>query len=243
MPLFSWRSEHAAPPYRWDLRRVGWQLCEVGPDCRSERGQVLLIDGTGLGEALRFALFEAALHAGKLVLLGCDRADERARLLAAGCGEALPGDVELYELAARAGRLSLPKSSLPRQLMVGPIALDLFYRDARIGDRWLSLHPREFLLLWRLAECPGERVTRAQLFREVWRLRHVPETNSVEVHISRLRAKLAEVGLGELVRTDPLGGYCLDRALARHCLSRPLSAPSASMEDIEHAGFGEQIYQ
>ena len=90
------------------------------------------------------------------------------------------------------------------------LTLDLFHRDARQGERWLSLHPREFGVLWRLADEPGHRVSRVQLLRDVWRLNHDPETNSVEVHISRLRGKLAEFDCAGLVTTDPRGGYRLN---------------------------------
>jgi DNA-binding response OmpR family regulator len=99
---------------------------------------------------------------------------------------------------------------LPRCRTVGPLTLDLVHRDAHCCGAWLHLHPREFALLWRLADRPGACVTRAELWRDVWRLRHLPETNSVAVHISRLRAKLAAAGCGSLVETDPVGGYRLD---------------------------------
>jgi DNA-binding response OmpR family regulator len=89
----------------------------------------------------------------------------------------------------------------------------LLHRDARAGRAWLSLHPREFELLWRLAERPGERVSRARLLREVWRLEFEPGTNTVEVHVSRLRAKLAAAGITRLVETDPQGGYRLSQPI------------------------------
>ncbi|TMM46171.1 winged helix-turn-helix transcriptional regulator [Qipengyuania marisflavi] len=98
---------------------------------------------------------------------------------------------------------------MPRRLHAGPVELDLFHRDGRIEQTWLGLHPREFGLLWRLAETPFDRVTRRDLLTDVWRLDHVPETNSLEVHVSRLRAKLAISGAGWLVRTHPDGGYQL----------------------------------
>ena len=60
-------------------------------------------------------------------------------------------------------------------------------------------------MLWRLAERPGKPVTRATLLRDVWRLEFEPGTNSVEVHVSRLRSKLAQAGIRGLVETDPCG--------------------------------------
>lgn len=95
-------------------------------------------------------------------------------------------------------------------MLAGPILLDLFHRDARLHDTWLHLHPREFGLLWRMAETPCTRLTRQTLWRDVWRLRHEPETNTIEVHIYRLRRKLSAFGIDRLVITEPAGGYRLE---------------------------------
>ena len=142
-------------------------------------------------------------------MLGIEEPAERAALLTLGCAEALPATVGLHELEARARRVDEMFGMLPRWRAVGPLTLDLFHRDVRRGGRWLALHPREFGLFWRLADAPGQRVTRAQLLRDVWRLNYEPETNSVEVHVSRLRGKLAEFGCDGLLTTDPRGGYRL----------------------------------
>ena len=130
-------------------------------------------------------------------------------MLAHGLGEALSSLAALQELAIRLARLADKAGALPRSRPLGPVTLDLLHRDARAGERWLALHPREFALLWRLADAPGERVPRERLLRDVWRLAHVPETNSLEVHVSRLRAKLAVAQAAWLVETDPRGGYRL----------------------------------
>lgn len=143
----------------------------------------------------------------RLVLLGVDSGDERARLVGMGFGDALPGTITLPELAARAHKVAALAGQLPSERSVGPAVLDLRHRDARVGGTWLGLFPREFELLWRLSERPGERVTRRQLLKDVWRLDHDPETNRVEVHVSRLRSKLVTMGAGSLVRTDREGGY------------------------------------
>lgn len=152
---------------------------------------------------------EADRPAWRLLMLGVEEPSERAALLTLGCAEALPEAIALRELEARARRVDEMFGMLPRWRSVGPLTLDLFHRDARRGGRWLALHPREFGLLWRLADRPGRRVTRVQLLRDVWRLNHEPETNSVEVHVSRLRGKLAELGCAGLLATDPRGGYRL----------------------------------
>lgn len=99
---------------------------------------------------------------------------------------------------------------IPRFREAGHVTLDLFHRDGRVEDRWLGLHPREFELLWRLAEEPGQRMTKHQLLADVWRKNFEPETNSVAVHVARVRAKLHLFGLSHILATHPDGGYLLD---------------------------------
>ncbi|RDS76316.1 crotonase/enoyl-CoA hydratase family protein [Alteriqipengyuania lutimaris] len=96
----------------------------------------------------------------------------------------------------------------------GPLRLDLFHRDAACNGRWLALHPREFALLWRLAETPGRTVSQQDLLADVWRLSFEPGTNRVAVHIARLRRKLATVRLDPLIVTDG-AGYRFEPAAAR----------------------------
>ena len=93
----------------------------------------------------------------------------------------------------------------------GPLRLDLFHRDAHVRDRWLALHPREFALLWRLAETPDATVSQRALLQDVWRLPFEPGTNRVAVHVARLRRKLETVGLSAMIATDG-AGYRLDSA-------------------------------
>ncbi|MDC0886674.1 winged helix-turn-helix domain-containing protein [Altererythrobacter sp.] len=102
------------------------------------------------------------------------------------------------------------KDFVPRWVDIGPLTLDLFHRDARCGDEWLGLYPREFALFWRLAETPRMRLDRPTLLKDVWRIDHDPETNRLEVHVARLRAKLHLHRLAGLVVTDPAGGYRLE---------------------------------
>lgn len=105
---------------------------------------------------------------------------------------------------------------MPRFREAGDVTLDLLHRDGRVVDSWLGLHPREFALLWRLAEQPGVCVSRKQLLADVWRIRYEPQTNSLAVHVARVRAKLEPFGLSRLIATHPAGGYFLDPA-AGHC--------------------------
>jgi two-component system, OmpR family, response regulator len=201
LSLFGWVAAKADLPPQWDLRRAGWTLVPVAPVC--------LVDMRGPPAGVAPTQLIGAIDPRRCLFLGVDCGGERVRLLRGGCGEALPGTVELPELEQRVQRVAAARECLPRRRQVGPLTLDLLHRDARGERGWLALHPREFALLWRLAERPGELVSRARLLREVWRLEFEPGTNSVEVHVSRLRAKLAGAGIEGLVETDPQGGYRL----------------------------------
>jgi len=197
---FSWLGQRREPPPHWDLRKQGWTLAAQPP------GEVCLVDmrfGRSGGRSVQPGReCDPAL----CLFLGVTSGPERARLLESGAGDAI-ATAALPEIAARARRIAEGRDRLPRYRAAGPLTLDLLHRDARRADRWLALHPREFGLLWRLAERPGECVSRASLLREVWRIEFEPGTNTVEVHVSRLRAKLAAAGLRELVETAPRGGY------------------------------------
>lgn len=212
MAFFGWIADIQVPPAHWDLRDKGWLLCHGHAGCRAECRHVLICDTRSLDPAARLALAATDQPAWRLIMLGVEDPAERARLLSLGCAEALSADTGLHELEARTRRVGEMFGMLPRWRDIGALTLDLFHRDARHGSRWLGLHPREFGLLWRLADSPGQRVTRKQLITDVWRLNHEPETNSVEVHVSRLRAKLAGAGCEALVETAPEGGYRLARA-------------------------------
>ena len=231
MRYFGWIGREPDPPNRWDLRAAGWELCHGHHGRRAECRHILLVDGRALSPEQRQALADADRPAWRLLLLGVEQSLERAHLLTGGCAEALPGDTTFRELAVRARNVADMLGMLPRWRNVGPLVLDLFHRDARHLNRWIGLHPREFGLLWRLADRPGEVVSRRQLLEDVWRIRHDPETNSVEVHVSRLRSKLAGCDCASLVATVPEGGYRLaPEAEAPFMLRDPASAPDDALD-------------
>lgn len=149
-----------------------------------------------------------------MLLVGIDDPVDRARMLRLGFGEVTGTGIVLPELEARAIRLTELEETLPRYRRIEPLCLDLLAREAYVDDRPLGLHPREFNLLWRLADSPGCTVSKHSLVRDVWRMGFVPDTNSVAVHVSRLRGKLRTAGLKGIVQTAPSGGYCLRSAEA-----------------------------
>lgn len=199
MSRFGWVGKRREPPPQWDLRRAGWRLAPARP----ETADLCLVDMAGR----RAAAPPTVLDPSRCLFVGVPCPRERTTLLKAGAGEVVRPDLEIAELDQRARRVLASLERLPRARELGPLTLDLLHRDARAGERWLSLHPREFELLSRLAERSGERVSRARLLREAWRRDFEPGTNTVEVHVSRLRTKLAAAGLDRLVQTAPESGY------------------------------------
>lgn len=118
-------------------------------------------------------------------------------------------------VSAQSNEFPQDDTLIPRFREVWDVTLDLLHRDGRVDDRWIGFHPREFELLWRLAEQPGERLTRKQLLADVWRIHFEPETNSVAVHVARVRGKLDCFGLSAILQTHPDGGYLVKAPPAR----------------------------
>lgn len=209
MRQFRWRSGGPIPPYA-DLRRLGWQLLEAPGAGGEATACPTLVQPEGLAFADWLKVVGATPAERKwFVVLDLVDADERARMLRLGLGDALARDVSLEELEHRLLRLIDSAQNLPRYRILGLLRLDLLARDAFLAGRALGLHPREFELLWRLSDCPGEPVSAPVLLRDVWRLSFRPETNSLAVHVSRLRARLRQAGVDGLIETLPDGSYRL----------------------------------
>lgn len=224
---FGWWSRADWPPGGWDLRYDGWLIRRSGPrEAGNSERWPILVDWR---RATRPQFILQPGMACWLILLGVDSSAERARLIKSGFGEALDGQVDRQELVARVWRVAHRGQSMRRHLQAGPVTLDLFHRDGRVDNRWLGLHPREFALLWRLVEAEGERVSRHALLTDVWRLDHDPESNRLEVHVSRLRSKLAVFRLSWLVATDPRGGYRLHSRRPRSAFAFGM-APATAYE-------------
>jgi two-component system OmpR family response regulator len=227
MRQFRWHSAGPIPPGS-DLRRLGWQLREAPDACGDGEPHPLLVRPEGLvfGEWLRLA--GATPDDRKwMVMLEVADGQERARLLRLGFGDALAPGLTLEELEQRVLRQIEQAQSLPRSRRHGSVRLDLLAREAFVAGRALGLHPREFALLWRLADHPGEPVGPAELLGDVWRLAFRPETNSLAVHVSRLRAKLRLSGVDGLIETMPDGGYCLQ---PRPAPALPLADPNLILD-------------
>nr|WP_276592574.1 MULTISPECIES: response regulator transcription factor [unclassified Methylobacterium] len=136
-----------------------------------------------------------------LVLSALGDVDERIRGLRAGGDDYLAKPFALGELAARIeALLRRPVDSRETLLRVGSLEIDLIAGTGRRGARNLELLPRELKLLAYLMRAPGQIVTRAMLFEEVWNYRFTPKSNLIDVHLGRLRRKLEACGGPPLIQ-------------------------------------------
>lgn len=213
-----------APPAACDLRLRGWRLtrCAAVGDCAA--AIPLLAPWLGIDPAIWMELAgaPAALRA-RTVFVGVGDSAERAMLLRGGFGDAVASGAGLGEVALRLARALARSMCQSRSRRFGAVELDLLSRDALVGGRRARLFPREFALLWRLAEDPGQPVAADTLRREVLDLRFRPETNALQVHISRLRHKLRVAGAGGPIETLPGGSY-------RLAGEPPVAAPPRAIE-------------
>ena len=88
--------------------------------------------------------------------------------------------------------------------------MDLISRVVRRQTREIDLQPREFQLLEYLMRHAGQSVTRTMLLEKVWEYHFDPQTNVIDVHISRLRAKIDKGFDRPMLQTVRGAGYCLD---------------------------------
>ncbi len=137
--------------------------------------------------------------------------DDRVRGLKAGGDDYLTKPFVFSELLARVeallrrGRAAGP----PTRLVVGDLEMDLLSRTVRRRNRRIDLQPLEFRLLEFLMRHAGEVVTRTMLLEGVWDYHFDPQTNVIDVHVSRLRQKIDKPFDTALIRTVRNAGYML----------------------------------
>ena len=164
------------------------------------------LDGLEIIKHLR----AAGLQTPVLVLSALESVDERVRGLQAGGDDYLGKPFSMEELIARVESLARRALQAPKtRLNVADLELDLLNRTAKRGGRVLELTSREFRLLEVLARHAGQVVTRAMLLETVWNLHFDPETNIVDVHISRLSQTVDRDFDQPLIHTVRGAGYSM----------------------------------
>jgi two-component system, OmpR family, response regulator len=146
-----------------------------------------------------------------LVLSALASLDERVRGLRGGCDDYLTKPFAFEELLARLEALGR-RASLPENahvLVVGDLSIDTRARRALRGGKPIALQPREYQLLEYLVRHRGEVVTRKMLLEAVWGYHFDPETNVIDVQMSRLRTKVDRDHPVALIHTVRGVGYTL----------------------------------
>lgn len=119
------------------------------------------------------------------------------------------GPIRVAEPEVTAARIAARLREGAYRLTYGSLVIDRMARTAARGGRPLDLLPREYALLLKLIEARGAPISRAALISGLWGLRFDPGTNRVEVHVSRLRAKLDGGEPFAMLRTERGVGYSL----------------------------------
>ncbi len=146
-----------------------------------------------------------------LFLVALSEVDDRVKGLKAGGDDYLTKPYAFVELLARIDALMRRRhpDSVKTQLQVGDLELDLLTRTAKRGNTAIDLQPREFRLLEYLMRHAGQVVTRTMLLESVWEYHFDPQTNVIDVHISRLRAKIDKGFDMPLLHTVRGAGYMI----------------------------------
>ncbi|HTT02775.1 MAG TPA: response regulator transcription factor [Steroidobacteraceae bacterium] len=167
------------------------------------------MDGLALVKFLR----EQGARTPVLVLSALGTVDERVQGLKAGGDDYLAKPFAFSELLARVEALlrrsSAADNTAPTRLKVADLEMDLLSRRVTRGAREIELTAREFKLLEFLLRHAGQVVTRTMLLEGVWDLQFDPQTNLIDVHMSRLRHAVDRGFTKPLIHTVRGAGYVI----------------------------------
>ena len=144
-----------------------------------------------------------------LILSAMSEVDQRVEGLEAGCDDYLVKPFAYSELKARTIILSKRRDNrtTSNELAVGKLKLDQRKRQVFLNGSEIVLKPREFKLLEYLMLHSGQVVTRTMLLEHVWDYHFDPQTNIIDVHISRLRTKIDRDPSNPMIETVRGSGY------------------------------------
>ena len=165
------------------------------------------LDGLSLIGALRAKDVETPV----LILSALGQVDDRVRGLRAGGDDYLSKPYSFSELLARVEVLARRRVGRSEDMVyrVGDLQLDRLSHSVNRGDSEIVLQPREFRLLEYLMKHAGQVVTRTMLLENVWDYHFDPQTNVIDVHVSRLRQKVDKPFPTPLIHTVRNAGYML----------------------------------
>jgi two-component system OmpR family response regulator len=150
-------------------------------------------------------------HTPALILSALGQVDDRVKGLRAGGDDYLPKPYSFTELLARIEVLARRGGGRSEETnyRVADLSLDRLSHLVTRGDEEISLQPREFRLLEYLMQHAGQVVTRTMLLENVWDYHFDPQTNVIDVHISRLRSKIDKGFSQPLLHTVRGAGYMI----------------------------------
>lgn len=165
------------------------------------------MDGLGLVQRLR----KSGSRVPVIFLSAKASVDDRIRGLQAGGDDYVTKPFAFSELLARVQALirRATQTSEPTRLTVGDLSLDLLTREARRGDQPIELQPREYSLLEYLMRHAGRVVTKTMILEHVYDFSFDPQTNVVDVLVSRLRQKVDRDFPVKMIHTLRGVGYVL----------------------------------
>lgn len=169
------------------------------------------LDGLAITRTLRASGNQTPV----LILSALGEVDHRVEGLRAGGDDYLVKPFAFSELHARIEALmrrSAPGDAPATSLSVADLELDLLKRQVHRAGQPVALQPREFKLLEYLMRHAGQVVTRTMLLENVWDYHFDPQTNVIDVHISRLRQKIDKDFEPALIHTVRGAGYRLGEA-------------------------------
>ncbi len=166
------------------------------------------LDGLSMVEILRTEGDQTPV----LFLSALGEINDRVAGLRAGGDDYLVKPYAFAELIARVEALARRREtgSVQTLLRVGDLEMDLIGREVRRAGKELDLQPREFQLLEFLMRHAGQSVTRTMLLEKVWEYHFDPQTNVIDVHISRLRSKIDKGFERAMLQTVRGAGYRLE---------------------------------
>jgi two-component system OmpR family response regulator len=164
------------------------------------------MDGLSVLGALR----AAEIRTPALILSALGSVDDRVKGLRAGGDDYLPKPYSFSELLARIEVLARRHGSREEMVYrVGDLELDRLSHRVTRAEQEIVLQPREFRLLEYLMKHAGQVVTRTMLLENVWDYHFDPQTNVIDVHISRLRSKIDKGFALALLHTVRGAGYMI----------------------------------
>lgn len=169
------------------------------------------VDGLAALKALRIT----GVTTPTIFLTAMDGVEDRVEGLEAGADDYLVKPFAMTELIARIDALGRRPhlSQTQTKIRVGDLEVDLLKRNATRAGRVIALQAQEFKLLEYLMRHAGQVVTRTMLLENVWSFHFDPQTNIIEGHVSRLRAKIDRGFGAEMIKTVRGAGYMIDAPL------------------------------